>query len=412
VAEVSRYAITGALLRGRVGTWRVDVDSGVVDRIVPDDAGTVGDRPDEVVDLRGQLLLPGLVDLHVHLDKAYQLRDLERLGEGGGGIEGALRATSRLRDELTTDRIVANARRVLDVMATGGTVAARVHVEIGPSSPPDAVPVHVALAAATPDLRLEFVAFPQHGTTTDPGVVRRLAEAMAQGCTVVGGCPYADPDPLAHLDTVIGLAVDTGSPLDLHLDLSDDVDDLLLDQVVPRVEKAGLQGRVVVGHVTALTAAPPDRVREIAAAVAAAGITVVSIPTTDLFLSGRGSPQAPTRGVTRIGELADAGVPVALASNNYENAFTPVTMPSLTHAAWLACLTNHRASESQQLHLLDAITTTPRGAMAGPVPGLTVGGPIGAAAFGVADAVDVVRIAARPSWRFGPAGPRRLGPAS
>jgi cytosine deaminase len=203
-------------------------------------------------------------------------------------------------------------------MVAGGTVATRVHVEVSPSDP-EAVPLHVSLAASNPDIPVDLVAFAQHGSTGHREAVRRLEAAMSDGCSVVGGCPYADEDPLGHLDQVIGLAVDTGAPLDLHLDLSDRVEEVLLDQVVPRVEKAGLQGRVVVGHVTALTAAPPATVKEIATAVAGAGITVVSIPTTDLYLSGRGTEQAPTRGVTRIAEFTAAGVPVVLASNNYEN---------------------------------------------------------------------------------------------
>jgi hypothetical protein len=33
--------------------------------------------------------------------------------------------------------------------------------------------------------------------------------AFDDSCTVVGGCPYADPDPSAHLDLVFGLAADS-----------------------------------------------------------------------------------------------------------------------------------------------------------------------------------------------------------
>jgi hypothetical protein len=87
-------------------------------------------------------------------------------------------------------------------------------------------------------------------------------------------------------------------------------------------------------------------------------------------------------------------------------------MPSLTHAAWLVSLTNYLATESQQLQLLDAITTTPRTATSRSVPGLAIGEPIGAVALPVEDAVDVVRTAARPTWRFTAVGPRRLGPSA
>jgi cytosine/creatinine deaminase len=403
--RAATYTIGGARLRGLDGTWRIEVESGLVSAVVPE----VGELEDLVdVDLGGCLLLPGFVDLHVHLDKAYQLDRLDALGEDYSGVEGALRATTRVRELVTTRDLEASAQRVLDTMVDGGTVAARAHVEISPSSDPAAVRVHRDLAEANPDLALELTAFAQHGTSGDAGVLRRMEQALADGCSVVGGCPYADADPLGHLDRMIALALDAGVPLDLHLDLSDDAGDILLDQVVPRVEAAGLQGDVVVGHVTALTAAPPARVHAIAEAVAGAGITVVSIPTTDLYLSGRGAPQAPTRGVTRIAELLEHGVPVALASNNYENAFTPVTMPSLSHAAWLASLTNYLATSAQQLRLLDAITTAPAAATRMRVPALDVGGPVGAVAFAVRDAVDVVRSAARPAWRFTPRGAVRI----
>ena len=391
---MASYTITGATLRGRQGTWRIDVRRGVVDAIVKDGDGA----PADAIDIEGQLVLPGFADLHVHLDKAYQLAGLQQLGEDYDDLEGALSATARLRDVVSLSEIEKNAQRLLTTMAVGGTVAARAHVEISPSADPALVEVHRSLASSNPGLVLELTAFAQHGTTSDAGLLRRMERALEDGCTVVGGCPYADADPLGHLDQMIALAVAADGPLDLHLDFSDDVADILLDAVVPRVEAAGLQGRVVVGHLTALTAAAPAQVRELANATAGAGITVVSIPTTDLYLSGRKAQQAPTRGVTRIEELSAAGVPVALASNNHENAFTPVTLPSLSQAAWLASLTNYLATRNQQLRLLDAITDVPRAAMATVVPGLAVGAPVGAIALPVADPVDVVRTSARPSW--------------
>lgn len=397
-AEVASYAVVGARLRGRPGRWRIDVRDGLVTGIGPDTAETGPSDPIDIFDVGGQLVLPGFVDLHVHLDKAYQLRHLDRSGEDFSGIAGALRATAALRDVIPLAEVERNGRRVLATMASGGTVAARVHVEVSPTSDPAAVRMHRDLAAGHPDMALELTAFAQHGTTSDRAVLARMEAALGEGCTVVGGCPYADVDPLGHLDQMIALAVESGAPLDLHLDLSDDVRDLLLGEVVPRVERAGLQGRVVVGHVTALTAAAPEQVRELAVAVAGAGIAVVSIPSTDLYLSGRAADRAPTRGVTRIAELAAAGVAVSVASNNYENAFTPVTMPSLSQAAWLASLTNYLATEAQQLHLLDAITSTPRASLWIAAPGLDVGRPVGAVALPVAEPVEVIRRAARPTW--------------
>ncbi|WP_060654988.1 amidohydrolase family protein [Rhodococcus pyridinivorans] len=395
------FVLHNASLQGHTGLWTVTVDHGRVSTIAPTPTDTIPTPESHSsirnVDLGGHLLLPGMVDIHIHLDKAYQLVQLEELSSGRDqGIDAALALSALLRNTLTLDTIADNARRVLDTLISGGTVAARVHVEIGPNSDPATVRMHRDLADEYPDLLLQLTAFAQYGTTTDPNALQQLEQALDDGCSVVAGCPYADADPIRHLDQMIALAKDRNLPLDLHLDLSDDPHALLLDEVVMRVEKAELQGQVLVGHVTTLTALSPERVRELATAAAGAGIAVAAIPSTDLYLSGRTTDTAPTRGVTRIAELLDAHVPVCLASNNYENAFTPVTMPSLTHAAWLASLTNHMGSTTAQLKLLDAISAVPRTLLGPDVPGLAVGDVVGAAVFDTPSPVDVVRRAARP----------------
>ncbi|MGC5249511.1 amidohydrolase family protein [Gordonia sp. DT219] len=383
-----------ARLRQSEDLWDIEVKDGRVAAIVK--SGTHQHRVAETHDIGGRILLPGFVDVHVHLDKAFQLPYLDVSASGHTGIQEALRTTADLRASMSLDTIVENADRTLRLMVNGGTVAARVHVEISAESDPAMVGVHRELAKAHPEIHLELAAFAQHGTTSCPEIHARMVRALNEGCSVVAGCPYADSDPIRHLDEMIALAIEYDAPLDLHLDLSDDPEDLMLAEVVPRVEKAGLEGRVLIGHVTALTAVSPERVKELVAAASGAGISVVAIPTTDLFLSGRDQLSAPTRGVTRIEEFAAAGVPVALASNNYENAFTPVSMPCLSQAAWLASLTNYMATADQQLTLLDGVTNIPRRVIQSAVPGLAIGDLIGASVFDVDQAVDVVRSAARP----------------
>lgn len=379
------------------------MDVVVVDGRVSDIAPTSAQRDSDDVDLEGRLLLPGFVDLHVHLDKAFQLAALDqRGGDGVGGLAAAIAATAALRRDQSIDDIRVNAERLIDLMRDGGTVAARAHVEVGPDAPPELVDLHLELARQRNDVSLELCAFAQHGTTGHDGVVARLEAALRRGVAVLGGCPYSDDDPRGHLSLMLDMAREHDVPLDLHLDLSDDAADVMLGEVARAVMEAGLEGRVVVGHATALTALPPDEVAEIAALVCDAGITVVAIPTTDLYLSGRDAHAAPTRGVTRIRELWRAGVAVALATNNHENAFTPVSTPSLSQVAWLASLTNHIGSRDEQLALLDAITEVPRRCLTIEPPGLKVGKPLAAAAFDVTEAVDVVRASARPCAVFRP----------
>ncbi|MFT4264252.1 MAG: amidohydrolase family protein, partial [Nocardioides sp.] len=407
---LASYRLRGARLSG-AGDELVDlvVVEGRVAEIRPSTEpsveGHVGGQGPPAYDAAGALLLPGFVDLHVHLDKAFQLGFLERHGRSvAGGLERAMTVSAEARSEMTPDEVRAAATRTIELMRRGGTVAARAHVEVGPESHPWLTAMHASLAEADPGFALELCAFPQFGTTADAGLRGAVERALDDGCGVVGGCPYADPDPRRHLADMVALARDRRLPLDLHIDLTDDGDRMLLEEAARLVIGAGLEGRVVAGHATALTALPPRRLREVARVVADAGITVVALPATDLFLSGRDTPSAPTRGVTRIAELWDAGAPVALGSNNHENAFTPVRTASLAQVAWLAALTNHLASAEDHLRLLDALGEVPRGALGVPAPGLGIGDVVGGSLFTVEHPVDVVRAAARPVALVGPRG--------
>lgn len=312
------------------------------------------------IDIAGRVVIPGLVDAHVHLDKAYLMPELEARGAfQGGGLGDAMRVTKQLRAELPLAAVIPGMRRVLQQMRRTGTVAARAHVEIDRDVDPAIVSVHREVARDFADIRVQLSAFPQNGLTHDRAVMGRMERALDDGCTVVGGCPYADADPASHLELVAALARDRGLPLDLHLDLTDDPDASQLELVLPIIERAGLAGRVTLGHMTVLSAWPPARVREIGRRLCGLGISVVAIPTTDVWLSGRTSGRPGVRGVAPVAALMSAGVSVALASNNHQNAFTPVGSGGLLRVAWLAALLCQIGDEAGQLRLLEAVTSTP-----------------------------------------------------
>jgi cytosine deaminase len=338
------------------GLRDVHLSEGVITGVDLPGEPTPGDGD---VDLHGRVVLPGLVDAHVHLDKAYVLAALEQRGAGLAGISSAIAATKALRAELGPAMIRPGMERLLGEMARDGTVAARAHVEVDVDSDPAVVGLHREVLAEHADLRVELVAFPQNGTSHDRQATSWMERALDDGCTVVGGCPYADPDPEAHLDLVFGLAADRGLPVDLHLDLTDDPDAAQVDLVLPLVQKFGLEGRTTVGHMTALSGFGPERLRRTVDQLRDLAVSVVVLPTTDLWLSGRTPGRPGVRGVAPVRTLLDAGVPVALASNNHQNAFTPVSGGGLLRAAWLAALVCQIGDATGHSELLAAVTTTP-----------------------------------------------------
>jgi cytosine/creatinine deaminase len=312
------------------------------------------------VDVAGRVVLPGLVDAHVHLDKAYLLPQLEDRGAfAGGGVASAIAATKALRDELGLEAFRPGMERLVRSMTAQGIVAARAHVEVDTDIDPAIVGLHREVLAGHPGIQVQLVAFPQNGTSHDPNARSWMERALDDGCTVVGGCPYADPDPSAHLDLVFGLAADRNLPVDLHLDFTDDPAAAQIGLVLPLAERFGLEGRLTLGHMTVLSALPQHQLQETIGGLRDMGVTVIVMPTTDLWLSGRTPKRLGVRGVAPVRALIEGGVRVALASNNHQNAFTPVGGGGLLRVAWLASLVCQIGDSAGQATLLDAITVSP-----------------------------------------------------
>src|SRR5512132_228845 len=93
-----------ARLRGREELADIAIVEG---RIA--DIGTVGNGREEI-DIAGRLVTPGLVESHIHLDKA--LLD-DRVRATAGTLEEAIRLTGEAKRAFTVDDIRARARRVL-----------------------------------------------------------------------------------------------------------------------------------------------------------------------------------------------------------------------------------------------------------------------------------------------------------
>src|SRR5262249_7087147 len=83
----------------------------------------------ETIDVHGRLVTPGLVEAHIHLDKAL-LSD--PLSATAGTLEEAIRLTGEVKRGFTREDILARARRVLDMAIVQGTTAMRAHVEVDP----------------------------------------------------------------------------------------------------------------------------------------------------------------------------------------------------------------------------------------------------------------------------------------
>ena len=230
---------------------RVDADGPLVDLAIRDGKflsteSRGGSSPEaEVVDLDGRLVLPGFIESHIHLDKAFLE---ERRPNLTGKLQAAIAITLSLKASLTKEDIRDRSERALRVLQRHGTTRVRVQVEVDPIVKLKGMEATLELKEACRDRAgIQIVVFPQEGIEQQPGTEDLMREAMRMGGDIVGGVPYNDHDAERHLDIVFGLASEFGCGVDLHLDFSDDPKERCIESVTRRTVAAGLQGGVRLG---------------------------------------------------------------------------------------------------------------------------------------------------------------------
>lgn len=279
----------------------------------------------------GNYVCRGFVDSHIHLDKAGILG---RCLICEGTLAEAVRETAKAKSGFTVDDVYARATRVIENAILHGTTAMRTFVEIDPRA---GFRSFEAIRQLKADyawaIDIEICAFAQEGLTQEPETEAMLARALADGADLVGGCPYTDPDPKAHIARIFDLAERYGTPVDFHLDFDLNPEGSNLPTVIAETIRRGYAGRVSVGHVTKLSAMPPEDVTAIGDKLAAAGVAVTVLPSTDLFLTGRDRRFLVPRGVAPALDLRRRGVVASIATNNVMNPFTPYGDASLIRMA-------------------------------------------------------------------------------
>lgn len=279
------------------------------------------------IDAEGRAALPGFIEPHLHLDKAFLHG---RLPAPLGTLDEAIRITGILKGRQKRSDVLLRSRRVLDMAIAHGTTLIRAHPDVDSIQGLIGVETALELRQEYRDLiDIQVVAFPQEGLMKSPAAPALMREALRLGADVVGGCPYNElswEDTRAHIDQVFDLAVRHGRDVDMHADFADNPADqrfAATGYIARKTIELGYQGRVALGHVTSLASLPRKRLAPLIGLLREADITIVTLPATDVYLGGRNDVVNPRRGLAPVRALSDSGVNVAYSSNNIRNAYTP-----------------------------------------------------------------------------------------
>ena len=264
----------------------------------------------EVVDLAGHLVLPGFVDGHIHLDKSFV-----------GDRWRPHRHVTSLRERLAIEKqelasagpIVERADALIRQAASFGTIAMRSHVDVDATT--GLTNLHAVMEAREKwrgVVDIELVAFPQAGVVSCPGTAEVLDAAAREGAQVIGGIDPTtlDGDADGQLDIVFGIAEKRGVKIDIHLHEPGQQGIDQLHRIAGRTRASGLNGRVSVSHAYGLGDVAPEVVDPVAAALAEAGVSIMTNAPGD-------------RAFPPILQLRAAGVRVFTGNDNIQDAWWP-----------------------------------------------------------------------------------------
>ncbi len=302
-----------------------------------------------IVDIKGQVMLPLLVEPHCHLDKCYTAH---RLGAIGGNLNHAIEIQSQDKQNWTEDDIYLRARRGLEELYASGCRLVRTHVDWSsnghdPKETPTAWRVMEQLAEEYAD-RLELERSPLlslelfDNEDTIDAICRQIATKPngLSGGAVLGVFLLGQNNVETRLIKVFNLAEKYDLKLDFHVDES--LEELSgLSQIAKTMLDLEFQGPVLCGHVCALMNSRGSELQRVIDLVLKSGLSVVTLPSTNLYLQGRNQGTPDRRGITRVKELVDAEINVSIGCDNVADAFCPIGKFDPMHSLSLATLAGH-----------------------------------------------------------------------
>ena len=213
--------------------------------------------PDDTNVLVGnnQLIMPGLVNAHAHIDKnLFGLNWMPNQTPEPRRIVDYVNNERRIRRELDLSAEVQASHEIRKSIACG-TTHIRTHVDIDT----DAGLKHFegvlrAKEAFQDVLTMQTVAFPQSGMLVRRGTVELLEEAVKMGADCIGGLDPStvDRDPVTHLDIVFDIANRHSVEVDIHLHEPGMLGAFSVELIAERTAALGLQGKVTISHVFCL----------------------------------------------------------------------------------------------------------------------------------------------------------------
>jgi cytosine deaminase len=352
-----------------------------------------GEDARETIDLGGRLVTPPLVEPHIHLDAVLTVGQ-PRPNVSGSLFEGIAVWAERVKD-LTVDDVQQRVRKVLRWQVANGVQTVRSHVDV---CDPELTALR-ALVELREEVRgvvdLQLVAFPQQGILGFPDGQQLMRKAVEVGADVVGGIPHYEltrEDGVASVQFAMALADEHGLLVDIHCDETDDDHSRFVEVMAAETIRRGMAGRVTASHTTAMHSYNAAYAYRLITNIKRAGLTMVTNPLDNSVLQGRFDTGPVRRGHTRVKQLQEAGVTVAIGHDSVMDPWYPLGYGDPLQAAFVLAHFGHMSGAEELPRLIDMITVDAARTLALPENRLRPGDPADLVVFDAPTDVDALRL--------------------
>ena len=386
--------IINARLRGRAGLFTLHWANGLISAITPQtDTRPALDATSDGLDAGGKLVIPPLVEPHIHLDAALTAGE-PSWNLSGTLFEGIERWAER-KALVTHEDTKSRAHRTIRMLAAHGIQHVRTHVDV---TEPGLGALKAMLEVrdeARPLIDLQIVAFPQEGIESFANGRALMSEAIALGADVVGGIPHFEntrDQGVSSVHFLMDLAERHDCLVDVHCDETDDPHSRFLEVLAEVTRVHGMGARVTASHTTAMGSYDNAYCYKLFRLLKQADLSFISCPTESIHLQGRFDNYPKRRGLTRVPELDRAGLNVCFAQDSIVDPWYPLGNGNILRILEAGLHICHMLGYEDLQRSLDFVTDHGAKAMAlGERYGIAVGRPANLVLLSAENDYDVLR---------------------
>ncbi|OSN09085.1 cytosine deaminase [Lonsdalea britannica] len=367
--------IINAGLRHQPGLYTLSLREGLIAAIEPQN-GQLTAAPEDI-DAGGRLVIPPLVEPHIHLDATLTAGEPE-WNMSGTLFEGIERWSQR-KATITHEDTKCRAHSTIGLLRDHGIQHVRTHIDVTDPTL-GALKTMLEVKEEARDLiDLQIVAFPQEGIESFPDGRQLMEQAIEMGADVVGGIPHFEntrEQGVSSVKFLMDLAERRGCLVDVHCDETDDPQSRFLEVLAEEARVRGMGDRVTASHTVAMGSYDNAYCSKLFRLLKRSGISFVSCPTESIHLQGRFDTFPKRRGITRVAELDRAGMNVCFGQDSIKDPWYPLGNGNLLRVLDAGLHICHMMGYKDLQRCLDFVTDNSAKAMhLGENYGLVVGRP-------------------------------------